>query len=50
MQQSVYNPQKAGWKQFSPQAGKRRFAMLHSICLSVAVSTFVAKIGNFNCR
>ena len=25
-------------------------SLLHSICLPVAVSTFVVKIGNFNCR
>jgi hypothetical protein len=34
----------------SPQAGKRRCAMLHSVCLPVAVSTFVVKFGNSNCR
>ena len=37
-------------KQYSPQAGELRSASLHSVCLPVAVSTFVAKFGNFNCR
>ena len=37
-------------KQFSPQAGKRRCAALHSVCRPVAVSTFVVKFGNSNCR
>ena len=37
-------------KQFSPHAGKRRCAKLHSVCLPVAVSRFVVKFGNSNCR
>jgi len=32
------------------KVGKRRSAALHSVCLPVAVSTFVVKFGNFNCR